>query len=222
MGLCLVGVGFVVGAFVGGSKVLILPALLITAALIVASTIDIPITSGIGDRTWRIASVSDLDPSYALGIGDATLDLRNLPLTSGSRVDIAVKVGIGELSVDVPDTASVFVTTRLGAGNNEVFGHQDSGSSVKTSRAVTGTADGGVIHLDLRVGVGHISVTRVSATIDPPPTPPTMSPTPTTPATPLPRRPRRCRPSSGLGRLTDQARTARATRSWPKPVRIAR
>ena len=43
--------------------------------------------------------MSDLDPSYALGIGDATLDLRNLALTTGKRVDIAMKVGIGELTV---------------------------------------------------------------------------------------------------------------------------
>src|SRR5207244_988607 len=53
IGLCILGGGFVLGAFVGGSRALVFPALLIGAALVFTSTVDIPWDAGIGDRSWE-------------------------------------------------------------------------------------------------------------------------------------------------------------------------
>jgi phage shock protein PspC (stress-responsive transcriptional regulator) len=186
VGLCLVGVGFVVSAFTGGSKGLILPALLVGALLVAVTTVDVPIGSGVGDRQWTVTSLGELDSSYELGIGEATLDLRDLPLGDRS-VDIDVKVGIGHLLVYVPESAAVFVNTEVAIGESNVLGHDENGTSIETYRVARGAADAGQIHLHLRLGVGKIEVHRGVPTIeDRPnlPTPPTTATPPTTPTTP--------------------------------------
>jgi phage shock protein PspC (stress-responsive transcriptional regulator) len=195
VGLCLVGVGFVVSAFTGGSKGLILPALLVGALLVAVTTVDVPLGSGIGERQWTVTSLRELDPSYELGVGDAVLDLRDLPLGDRS-VDIDVKVGVGHLTVYVPETAAATVTSEVAVGESNVLGHDESGSSVKTQRDARGAAGAGHVHLDLRLGVGKVEVHRAPPNSDELPftssttTPTTAAPpaapsTPTTPTTAL-------------------------------------
>jgi hypothetical protein len=192
--LCLVGAGFVVGAFIGGSRALILPALLVGAALIVVSIVDVPLGSGIGDRHWTIANVRQLEPSYDLGIGDATLDLRNLQLPAGDPVRVAMKVGIGHVTVIVPEDAALVVDTEAGAGSSEVLGHEEDGTSLETHRTVRGAAGAGALRLDLKVGLGRIDVRQepndltIGSSDVTPVTPSTVTPStiaPTTPTTPL-------------------------------------
>jgi phage shock protein PspC (stress-responsive transcriptional regulator)/predicted membrane protein len=193
-GLCLVGAGFVVGAFIGGSKALILPALLIGAALIVVSTVDIPLGSGIGDRHWTVTAVRDLEPSYDLGIGDATLDLRDMPLPANGTIDVSMKVGIGHITVIVPEDAALQIDTKAGAGSSEVLGREEGGTSVETHRTVKGVTGAGKLQLDLKVGLGRIDVRQESSDVSigssdfPPastPTTPTTAPPASTPVTPL-------------------------------------
>ena len=59
--LCIVGVGFVLGAFVGGSKALIVPAVVLGAALVVTSAVDVPLSGPVGDRTWTPATIADVE-----------------------------------------------------------------------------------------------------------------------------------------------------------------
>ncbi len=158
IGLCIIGAGFVIGAFTGGSRGLVFPALLIAAALIAMSVIDIPLKGGIGDRTWRIASLRDLDDEYELAIGDATLDLSDLRSSTGRVPLVQVSLGIGDLHVIVPEGATVDVKSHVGAGEIEVLGHRDEGMGVEIDRVVRGDLDGDRFELDLEVGLGHLEV----------------------------------------------------------------
>jgi phage shock protein PspC (stress-responsive transcriptional regulator) len=158
VGLCILGAGFVAGAFVGGSKVLVLPALLLAAVLVVVAAIDIPLEGGVGERRWEVLRVSDLDDDYELGIGEATLDLGALDLPDGRDAEIEVHLGIGHLEVIVPEGASLDVRAEAGAGEIRVLGHRDEGMGVELDRSFRGDRDGDRFVLDLHVGLGQIEV----------------------------------------------------------------
>ena len=56
-------------------------ALLLVGAAIVASTFNVHLGNGVGDRTYVVAGTQDLRSSYKLGIGDMTVDLRDVRFT---------------------------------------------------------------------------------------------------------------------------------------------
>ena len=111
--LSLVGLGFVLGAFVGGTKLLIVPAVLVGAALLVASIADIPLSGPVGQRHWAPRSIADVAGQYELSIGEGTLDLRGLRLEPGDSIEIAASVGVGRLAVLVPTTSRSTSRQRL-------------------------------------------------------------------------------------------------------------
>jgi phage shock protein PspC (stress-responsive transcriptional regulator) len=158
IGLVIVGGGFVLGAFFGGSRGLIFPALLVGAALVFTSVVDIPWDSGIGNRSWDVQRTSQLKDEYQLGIGQANLDLRDLSLARTSTRHVKVELGVGHMVIDVPDELNVEITAHAGAGELELLGRTDNGVSAELERSVAGSADQGTLVLDLDVGLGHIEV----------------------------------------------------------------
>lgn len=163
VGLCIVGVGFVLGAFVGGSWGLIVPAFVIGGALIVASVADIPLSGPIGDRSWVPRTVSEVEDRYELSIGEGRLDLTELQLDEGEHLAIDASVGMGHLVIEVPDGVALDISAKVGAGEAVLLGYPDSGVGVSTERSFDGDGDAGSIRLDLQVGLGEIEVRRQSA-----------------------------------------------------------
>ncbi|MFZ6005482.1 MAG: PspC domain-containing protein [Actinomycetota bacterium] len=155
--LCILGIGFVLGAFVGGSWALVVPAFGIGAALVIASVADIPLSGPVGERTWAPQRVSEVRERYELSVGEGTLDLRGLELGEGDRLDIAAAVGIGHLVVLVPEGVSYFADYRVAAGEVD-FGAKDSGVGVETRSGFEQEDDVGRIELDLQVGLGQIEL----------------------------------------------------------------
>ena len=158
VGLCIIGVGFVVGAFVGGARMLFLPAFFVGAALLVTSVVDIPWGGGIGEIRWDVDQVSELDRRYERAVGDATLDLRDLLIRAGTRVEIEANLGVGEMTIYLPDDVSAEVTADVGAGEARVLGRTDEGISIDIDRTVRGSADRGTLELDIHVGLGELRV----------------------------------------------------------------
>ncbi len=156
--LVILGGGFVLGAFVGGSRALVFPAFVVGVALVFTSVVDIPWEGGIGDRRWEVDEVSDLREDYEVGIGQGTLDLTELTLGAGRRREVHASVGIGELRVIVPDDLNLEVTTHVGAGDIDLLGRHDDGVSVDLDREIDGSSRSGTIELHLEVGLGHIEV----------------------------------------------------------------
>src|SRR3546814_9374330 len=100
--LCIVGIGFVLGAVVGGAWALIAPAVLIGGTLLVISAVDIPLSGPIGDRTWAPSSIEEVEDSYELSIGESTLDLTEVRVDRGETLEIDASVGLGNLTVELP------------------------------------------------------------------------------------------------------------------------
>jgi phage shock protein PspC (stress-responsive transcriptional regulator)/predicted membrane protein len=192
VGLCIVGVGFVLGAFVGGSWALIVPAAVIGAALIVTTAVDIPLSGGVGERTWTPQTISEVDDVYELSMGDGTLDLRQLALDDGDRLEIRATVGFGHLVIEVPEDVAVVVDAEVGIGETVLLGERNSGFSVSDQRT-SGDPDGPVVELDLQAGIGQVEVRHLPSggvtdrgSPEPPESPATTD-SPATTETSLPR-----------------------------------
>jgi phage shock protein PspC (stress-responsive transcriptional regulator)/predicted membrane protein len=156
---CFVGAVLALSAWIGRAHGLIVVGVLLAFATAVSSTINVPLHGGFGDRSYRPATTAELQPAYELSAGTIHLDLRQLaPITT---TDVAVTVGFGEINVDVPSTVTVDVVAKAGAGQIELFGHSTNGWHAEDHRTAVGAGSApATVHLDLRVGAGHIIVRR--------------------------------------------------------------
>lgn len=157
VGLCIVGLGFVFGAFVGGSWILVVPAVAIAAALVAASTFDIPLEGPVGNRTWAPSTISEVEDEYRLSMGEGRLDLSDVDL-DGDDLKVEASVGMGHLLVTVPEGVELVITGESSAGEVMLFGTSDTGLNVSTHRIFDRGADGGRLQLELEVGFGKVEV----------------------------------------------------------------
>ncbi len=163
--LLVVGLGLVVGTWLGRARWLILPALLLLLPGLVLSTaiheLDVPLGAGIGERSAGATGPADVDPVYELGIGELTLDLGELDLSRGD-VSTSVRLGVGQATVVVPDDATVDLTWEMTGGRVELFGQHRVGRSVQGSEVFPGDEGAGTLTLEVRAAFGQIEVLRAS------------------------------------------------------------
>ena len=88
------GVMLVIGAFTGGLRWLILPALSLAIPVALVAAADIDLDGGIGERDYRPASAAQIRDRYELAWGSLTVDLRNTRLPNGPT-DVTLDVGVG-------------------------------------------------------------------------------------------------------------------------------
>jgi len=153
-----IGCGLVVGAFVGRARWLIVPALLTSIAALAASALSF---AGVGlnryshDRTVVVGGGSTISPVYRTGLGHFELVLSDYP----DDVTTRVEVGIGDLTVIVPDDAHVKVDARVGLGAINVLGSSRDGyrQTLHVDSNPKGTQ---LIQLTLAAGIGNVEVQR--------------------------------------------------------------
>jgi hypothetical protein len=115
-----------------------------------------------GDRAWTPGAVTGRT-QYSLGIGDARLDLRNVSApgaTAANPAEIDVRVGVGALTVLVPQNVKVRVIAD--AGNGEVVNTASLPATPATAPIPAGASDQHK-HADLDVSSGSDPVLLVRA-----------------------------------------------------------
>jgi phage shock protein PspC (stress-responsive transcriptional regulator) len=156
-----VGLGLLVGSFVGRSWLLIPVGLLLVGCLAAADALPRNLTWTAGDRTWTPVG-TNVATSYVVGAGDATLDLTQL--APGRPVTITSSTGAGELLVLVPRGSAVDVHARTGAGRVLLFGNEKDGVGLDLRTHLAGSAAPPVtVTLDLQVGYGEVEVRHAAA-----------------------------------------------------------
>jgi hypothetical protein len=159
--VAVVGAAIAVGAFtgfrVGG---LVGVGLLLLAAFGVAASSPGSFGAGVGDKLERPLDAAALESSYEYGIGDYELDLRSVDLPEG-ETRVEVSLGIGELTVLVPDDVAVEVDAHAGAGEVVVLGSADDGIGADREVSLPGPEpDSPTLVLDAGVGFGQITIER--------------------------------------------------------------
>jgi phage shock protein PspC (stress-responsive transcriptional regulator) len=158
--LGVVGLGLVVGSFMQNGRGLVLvaiPLALLTWVLHAAPAAGVKV----GGSYWDPVTASELQPHYAVTVGNGRLDLTGLRLTPGQTVKTSVNVGIGETHVILPPNVDAQVSCQTQVGQVDCLGRTGSDRVNVTDNGLAGPA-GGTVVLDVHSGVGEIHVERGS------------------------------------------------------------
>ncbi|HZH24395.1 MAG TPA: PspC domain-containing protein [Solirubrobacteraceae bacterium] len=151
------GVGLVGGAFRGGMRWLIVPAIVLAVPLGAVAATDLDVRGTWGDRTFYPGTVGDLDQGYEMGMGSLKVDMTEVDLPAG-RTDLRLEIGVGEIKVLVPEDVCVTTDAEVGAGAVNVGEGEQGGVDfdINDDREVAP----GVTHLHViaDVGVGYVGV----------------------------------------------------------------
>jgi phage shock protein PspC (stress-responsive transcriptional regulator) len=138
---------------------LALPALVLAIPAGVVSAAGIDADGGIGQRTYRPATVADLKPGgYELGTGELVVDLRDMQWPSGDPVSVKLDVGIGHALVLVPRDVCVQSTAHVGLGYIGVLGAESGGADIDDEQGTLARATGPQLRLDADMGIGAVEV----------------------------------------------------------------
>src|SRR4051812_43639931 len=151
------GAAMVAGAFAGGGRWLILPALALALPAGVVAAADLDVKGGAGERIYRPTDGADLRDSYRVGVGRLVVDLRDTELPAGDT-RLRMKVGVGEALLLVPDDVCVASAAHVGAGSVEVFDRDSGGVDVDWQDTRRGDPDAPTVIVDGDVGVGQFHV----------------------------------------------------------------
>jgi phage shock protein PspC (stress-responsive transcriptional regulator) len=160
-GVAIIGAAIAVGAMtqrrVGG---LVFLGLILLAAFGVAAVTPVSVSSGAGEKLERPATVTELQSSYELGIGELNLDLGSVALQSGTT-QLDANVGVGHLVITVPEGVALEIDAQAGVGEVNILGARDDGLDAHRTVSVAGsTPDAPVLDVEADVGIGNIEVVR--------------------------------------------------------------
>ncbi|WP_435300660.1 LiaF domain-containing protein [Timonella sp. A28] len=122
--------------------------------------------SGISDAKYVPTSVETLTEGTSFGIGDITLDLTELDRAelrsySSTPINIPLSGGIGELRIIVPADIPTTADTAVAVGSvSDTHGSQGGigRSTITYENELVANGAEPILHLDLSVGVGEISI----------------------------------------------------------------
>ncbi|HTZ07079.1 MAG TPA: PspC domain-containing protein [Gaiellaceae bacterium] len=152
----IIAVGALTGRAVGGVVVL---AVGVLAALALAFAVRVPLFSGVGNEVESPSTIAAVHSTYEHGIGNVHVNLQEVAFPVG-RTKVKTTLGIGNLTVRVPEDVTVDVNGRASAGDVRLLGHEDSGTDVHSHVVEAGTHPLRVLVLDARVGLGALKVIR--------------------------------------------------------------
>jgi phage shock protein PspC (stress-responsive transcriptional regulator) len=164
--LVIVGVGLLIGTWIGRARWLIIPGLVL--ALLLGTLAILPewqFGDGAGERLWRPQSLSQLRSEYRLGAGELLVDLSDIDFDGRSR-NVEARVGMGELLFIVPEDVTVHADAQVGAGEVDLFGRSQGGLGVNDEARDDGERGAGRLDIDAQVGFGEITVRRADDTAD--------------------------------------------------------
>lgn len=176
-GLVLVGLGLLASLWLGPAPGLTFLGLGLTGVLVVASAVEpwlqkarefqtstlAPLKldqfkATMGDREFAPASLAELQPVYGLGMGELTVDLSQLDFTDTTR-DVEVQLGMGKLTVIVPDDVKVEASGLAGLGKVSVLDVESEGMSA-SAEATDPALNAGTLRVKFSVGLGEGMVRR--------------------------------------------------------------
>lgn len=157
--LVVVGLGLVVGARFGRSRGLVVLGIALAVALGGARSVEDAVDGSVGERTWVVTGPA----VERLGLGEAVLDLTQVPAGTEAGLEVVASVGVGELLVLVPEDLTLELDASVGLGELDVDGSESEaqGGTSLDSQTRLGPAGPVDITLDAGVGVGQLEVRRV-------------------------------------------------------------
>ncbi len=159
--IVVIGVGalLVLGAFTGGMRWLILPAVALALSAGTVAAADLDVRGGAGEQTYHPLSAQTLRSNYRLGIGHLRIDLRDTKLGPGDH-RVHVKLGVGQAEVLVPAGVCVSSTAHVAGGATTVFERSTGGADHDWEDLHTPSARTPHLIVDADIGFGELRIER--------------------------------------------------------------
>jgi phage shock protein PspC (stress-responsive transcriptional regulator) len=151
------GIGLVGGAFRGGARWLIAPAIVLALPLAAVAATDLDLRGTWGERTFRPETVADIGDGYEMGLGAMRVDLRDLELPPG-RTDLPLQIGMGEIQVLVPPHMCVVTDAGVSAGAVDTGRGEEGGVDFQVHDGPAPDPGVSYVRLDVDLGVGALRV----------------------------------------------------------------
>lgn len=160
--LAVLGLGMVAGSFVRGGRGLIGLAVPLSVIGIGLTVVSPEGWNGFGDIDVKPATTSAVEPEYSRSVGSIQLDLADLP--NQGEVETKIDLGVGDVSVWVPQNADVYLHCHTDIGSVDCLGQVSDGVNNEELPEITdfGLDDrGGLeVHMTIDVGTGSVEVRR--------------------------------------------------------------
>jgi hypothetical protein len=152
------GVALLFGAFVGGARWLIVPALAIAIPAGTVSAADIELEGGYGQRHYEPVSAEALPvDGYELAAGQMVIDLRGIDWDREKVVNADLDMGFGEAVVAIPEEVCIQAEAHAAAGELDIDGEQIDGWDVDADAGL-GSTETPRLSLDAEIDAGVIRV----------------------------------------------------------------
>ncbi len=156
LAISILGLGLIVGAFVGRARWLILVGVLGLPFLFGSPALEYDFSD------WDSATIQhtpgsfdELQGRYEHSFGELVIDLRALPW-EGEAVDIEIDMNIGELVILVPDDVAVTGLAEVGIGHVEF--HRAQSSGLGPDLILNSPGSRGSINLNASLAIGQIDI----------------------------------------------------------------
>jgi phage shock protein PspC (stress-responsive transcriptional regulator) len=159
LGLTIVGIGLLIGAWWGRSRLLIVVGIALIPLVAAASIVEMPLQGTIGSRYLQSRRVLRAGDQFQTLVGDINLDFSRFNF-SDSPADVSSNVVVGNTNVYVPPGVAVHVTGSLNGGHVNLFGEEKSGTDLNLTGDYSrpGSTEG-ALHLTINGGLGAVTLT---------------------------------------------------------------
>ena len=151
-----VGLGLIVGGFVGRARWLILIGALLVPTLLFSPVVEYNWNSEEFDRTVSPDTFAELEESYTQDVGNLVIDLTDLPW-DGETVDLTVAVDAGNIEIWIPPGVGLEGEASVDVGHVGAFGRESSGFG-NPSLQFDNPGPAGTVVLDAAVDLGNIDI----------------------------------------------------------------
>jgi phage shock protein PspC (stress-responsive transcriptional regulator) len=151
-----VGLGLMVGGFVGRARWLILIGALLVPTLLFSPVFEYNWDSDEFDRTVSPDTFAELEDSYTQDVGNLVIDLTDLPW-DGETVDLTVAVDAGNIEIWIPPGVGLEGEASVDVGHVGAFGRESSGLG-NPSLQFDNPGPAGTVVLDAAVDLGNIDI----------------------------------------------------------------
>jgi phage shock protein PspC (stress-responsive transcriptional regulator) len=151
-----IGLGLIVGGFVGRARWLILIGALLVPTLLFSPVFEYEWNSEEFDRTVSPDTFAELEDSYALDVGNLVIDLTDLPW-DGETVDLEARVDAGNIEIWIPPGVGLEGEASVDLGHVGAFGRESSGLGNPTLQ-FDNPGPVGTVVLDAAVDLGNIDI----------------------------------------------------------------
>ncbi|MGD2044201.1 MAG: PspC domain-containing protein [Acidimicrobiia bacterium] len=158
LAVTILGVGLLVGSFVGRARWLILVGVILVPTLIFSPAFEYDWESRDFDLEETPLTFAEVEMDYAIDIGEMVIDLRQLPW-DGEEIRIEAAVDAGNLRIYIPEGVGIIGEASVDIGRVAEPGRSSGGLGDPT---LTWDDEGelGTVLLEAHVDVGNIDIRR--------------------------------------------------------------